>query len=169
MFQNNGFQGFQAGNEYGERAQFVASDLLVAESDLTFAEFQTAFALQKPSGFGDFVSFLAGDHEYKKAAIRLEVTSDGSSLPSISQLDAIIDVPDVFDLGVGVVSASGELAILFNRSFYIAPEVICSIKSGTTFVVPRTSNVTRTGFTVQLRDKDNNPVAGTVTWSAHGY
>lgn len=171
MFQLNGFQnpGFQSGNDYGVRALAVTSDLAIQEADLSFVNFQDLFDNTEPIGYEPFIPFMTGDHEYLRAMIRLKVTGDGISVPIINTLKAQVDLPDVFDAGFTVVSGSGTANVTFVRNFYIPPEVICTIKGGTVFVVPIVSNITRTGFTVELRDSNGNPIAGTVTWSAHGY
>jgi hypothetical protein len=171
MFQIGAFQspGFQLGTNYGVRAKFVASDILVAETNLSFGDFQTKFSLQYPAGYEPFEKFQVGDYEYKKALYKGIVTSDGSSVPSMNVLQVLVDVPDVFDTGTDVISVSGTKNVTFHKSFYIAPEIICSMKGGAVFAVPRITNVTRTGFTVELMDSAGAPLAGTVTWSAHGY
>jgi hypothetical protein len=171
MFQLGSFQspGFQLGTNYGVRANYVASDILISETDLSFAQFQTQFANLIPVGYEPFEKFQVGDYEYKKALYRGQISTDGNSVPAMNVLQVQVDVPDVFDTGTDVITVSGTKTIPFHKSFYIAPEIVCSMKGGAVFAVPRITNVTRTQFTVELMDSTGAPLAGTITWSAHGY
>lgn len=157
------------GDELRRNADAVFSDIVYANGDITEAEFIDMMAQAMPAGYGPFVPFMEGDHDYKNAIFKTILLGSEGSKTRLNQLEVAIDVPDTKDGGTAEVTAAGA-TISFNRSFYSPPEVTVSIKGGTSFAIPRVSpGVTRTDFFVQLFDASNNPVAGTVTWAALGY
>lgn len=149
--------------------QHVISDILVEEADMTFEEFVAQIVGAGPVSYDAWHTFVSGDYEYDKAVYRGAIISNGESLPSFSQLDLVVDVPDVFDRGSVTTSAAGVVAVVFNRPFYAAPEINASIKSGSIVGVPRITSITNTGFNIDLVDPTNARIVGVCSWAARGY
>lgn len=154
---------FQWNSPEATRPWLTSGDLSSVDLDLYISKYQTGV------GYGPFVSFIAGDHEYQNAKFKAVLRSDGASLPRITALSLVVDVPDVRDRGSVTLTAGAVTSVTYNRSFYSVDEVIATLKGGTTFCTPRVSNVTKDGFDVALIDASNNMVAGQVSWVAEGY
>lgn len=148
--------------------QHIISDLLVHEADMTFVAFQDQFDQAGPVAYDAWRPFIPGDQEYTKAVFRAAIISLGS-IPSFNELALTVDVPDVFDRGLKTTSAAGVVAVTFARPFYAAPEVNATLKSGSIVAIPRVTNITTTGFDVDLVNTSNARVVGDVSWAAKGY
>lgn len=146
----------------------VISDILIGTTDIDAAMFQTLLTQAQATGYGPFVQFMEGDHEYKSALFKAVVTAESVSGGRLTTLRVLADVPDIFDTGTVAISPVGSV-VGFNKIFHSPPEVNVSIKGGLIFAAPSVSSITPTGFRVELRDASNNLVAGNVSWAAHGY
>lgn len=121
-----------------------------------------------PPGYGQFVPFTEGDHEYKNAIFKAVIRAQDSSRGRLTGLMVNVDVPDVNDSGGVTVSTDG-LYVPFNRTFNAPPEVNVTVKGGTVFCIPRVRDITTAGFMVELFTPDGVMAAGNVFWKAHGY
>lgn len=160
---------FRLGDELRRNADAIVSDILVGKGDISPQKFQEMLDQAQATGYGPFELFAEGDHEYKNAVFKAVVASGSSSRLRIEKLAVNVDAPDLFDGGTVSVTSSGTATVTLNRQFNVLPEVNLVLKGGTVFVMPRVTNITTTQFVVELFDATGSPVAGTVSWAAHGY
>ncbi len=157
--------------QYRRHANGVISDMIVASTEITEADFANIVEAGHPPGYTDFRDFIQGDYTYQKALFRAILKSRNSDRGFIDALRVTVDVPDVFDRGtVQITDAQGGAVIGFSRTFRVPPEVTMTHKGGTVVAIPRLiSLVTRTGFTAVLENTAGTRVTGTFTWIAQGY
>jgi hypothetical protein len=157
--------------QYRRRANGVISDMIVASTEITEADFANIVEAGHPPGYTDFRDFIQGDYTYQKALFRAILKSRNSDRGFIDALRVTVDVPDVFDRGtVQITNALAGAVIGFSRTFRVPPEVTMTHKGGTVVAIPRLSSaVTRTGFTAVLENTAGTRVTGTFTWIAQGY
>lgn len=161
-------ESFSVLEQMKRNAAAVISDILIGTTDIDAAKFQSLLTQSQAVGYGPFLPFMEGEHEYKSALFKAAVTSGSVSSGRLIALKLNVDVPDVFDSGGVAVAATGT-TVNFNSAFYSLPEVNVSIKGGVIFAAPIVSNITLTSFKVELRDATNALVAGNVSWAAQGY
>ncbi|KPD33053.1 hypothetical protein AN404_09720, partial [Pediococcus acidilactici] len=124
-------------------------DLSFFDSAYTETQFQ-AQAEAAPTGFTEFVPFLAGEHTFGEAIFKSTLSAASTlTRPRMTQLVVAVDVPDVTDQGLMTIQTTGT-NIVFAKSFFKVPSVKVVIKSGTALAIPRISNETTLGFTVKL-------------------
>lgn len=157
---------------YVRRANAIFSNMIVGTTDLTQISFDDIVDSGKIVGYDRFRDFIPGDYTYQKAMFRAILESVNADRARLTNMKVTVDVPDVFDRGQVTISAAQAatgVTVLFYRQFNVVPEVTVTMKGGTVFAIP---NVTPslTGFSIILKDPATNAgVAGTVSWSAHGY
>lgn len=159
---------FSMSDEIRRNSLAVISDVLIGQSDITDLEFDAILQQAMPVGYGEFVPFMEGDHEYQRAIFKAVITAADSSRPRLTALEVNVDVPDMFDSGAVTITPGGT-TVWFSRPFNLPPEVNLTLKGGTVFCIPRVRDITRFGFTAELFDSSNVSVAGTATWKAHGF
>lgn len=87
----------------------------------------------------------------------------------LTDFTVILDVPDITDEGLNVTVPATGLAIQFNVTFKLTPRTVQVTTHNTASTkVPSTADITKTGFTVYLRDKDNNLTDGRINWFSKG-
>ena len=156
--------------EYRRHANAVISDLLIDSGDVTLADFQRLLEKGAPPGYTEFRPFLPGDYDYQDALFKVVMKGEGLDRPELLELAMEVDVPDVFDRGAINVPAGGTATVVFNRRFYVPPEIVLQMKGGTVVATPKiVGDVRIDGFDVALVDANGNYVSGRVSWSAHGY
>lgn len=157
--------------QYRRHANGVISDMIVASTEITEADFASIVEAGHPPGYTDFRDFIQGDYTYQRALFRAILKSRNSDRGFIDALRVTVDVPDVFDRGsVQITDAAAGAVIGFARIFRVPPEVTMTHKGGTVVAIPRlASAVTRTGFTAVLENTSGARVTGTFTWIAQGY
>jgi hypothetical protein len=157
--------------QYRRHANGVISDMIVASTEITEADFASIVEAGHPPGYTDFRDFIQGDFTYQRALFRAILKSRNSDRGFIDALRVTVDVPDVFDRGTVQITDSQAGAVIgFSRIFRVPPEVTMTHKGGTVVAIPRLSSaVTRTGFTAVLENTSGARVTGTFTWIAQGY
>lgn len=160
------YEAFSILDYYLRSANTVISDLFFVGEDLTLDVFKQA---QTPVGYTEFKDFIAGEHYYQKALIRLLI--EGSltgGRPYIDQWELNIDVPDIFDSGTAEIPAANT-RVNFNKSFNAPPEVQITLRGGTRGI-PCITSVDETGFYIEIIDPVTGQyVAGSFSWTAKGY
>lgn len=146
----------------------VVSDIYVGTSDMTTADFTVLLERNPPVGFGQFKNHIDGEYEYQNAVFKARTRSNTGNAPVIKTLKVEVDLPDVFDRGNVTTVTTDTVHVNFGRSFYVISEVVATLKSGTLIGMPRVSNVTTTGFDVDLVDPSGSRIAGLVSWIAKG-
>lgn len=154
-------------------AQGVISDMLFEEGTWDLDKIKTYMFKGKHVGYENFKPFIAGDYTYDKALFRTTIDVTSADRGLIEQWQLVVDVPDITDRGSAeVVDANFVLKVDFNRTFHIAPEVVCTVRSGSSSV-PITVNITEItekNFKVQLVNAvTGKPTTGRFIWSATGY
>lgn len=128
--------------------------------------------------YESFSDFYVGDYEYKKACIRLVMTSDlTDSAPTIYDVAANVDIDDTDDRGTAkITDTTNPTKIYYNKHYYNAPEVQVSVNSGTgsqtvTPYILRTDGMDndKRYFEVELRNDSNERVAGYISWVSKGW
>ncbi len=157
--------------QYRRHANGVISDMIVASTEITEANFAAIVEAGHPPGYTDFRDFIQGDYTYQRAMFRAILKSRNSDRGFIDALRVTVDVPDVFDRGTVQISDAAAGAVIgFARSFRVPPEVTMTHKGGTVVAIPRlASAVTRTGFSALLENTAGTRLTGTFTWIAQGY
>lgn len=155
----------------------VISNIAIREGDMTLESFMDD--LDTPPGFTKFMDFKVGEYEYKEALVRIAVkTVVQQTLPSVSDVVMHVDIPDTDDRGTVVITdTSAPTIVYFNKFYYHAPEVNCTLRNGNTgdgYIVPNI--VTTEGndsrgryFEVELLNANGERVKGTVSWVSKGY
>lgn len=143
-------------------------------SFFTGAYTETQFKAQAeaaPTGFTEFVPFLAGEHTFGEAIFKTSMAAASTlTRPRMNNLVVAVDVPDVTDQGVFTILAEGT-HVTFAKTFFKVPSIKAVIKAGGQLAIPRITNETTLGFDVKLESisSPGTYVAGVISWSAEGY
>ncbi len=151
-------------------ANGVIGDISFFSSAYTETQFQ-AQAEAAPTGFTEFVPFLAGEHTFGEALFKTSMSAASTlTRPRMNNLVVAVDVPDVTDQGVSTVQVAGS-SVMFAKSFFKVPSIKAVIKAGGELAIPRIKNETTLGFDDKLEyiSSPGTFVAGVISWSAEGY
>lgn len=151
-------------------ANGVIGDISFFTTAYGLAEFE-AQAQAAPTGFTEFVPFLAGEHTFGEALFKTTLEAATTmTRPRLTSLVAAVDVPDVTEQGVVTVQVGGT-HVTYAKKFFKAPSVKVTIKAGVALCIPRISNETETGFDLKLESLANpgTYISGVATWSSEGY
>jgi hypothetical protein len=153
------------------RGSIVVNDMVLSNVAISYGTFLTDAASDTPYTYSDYVPFIVGDYSLSKARIKIVMTRDNVAQDTKLTVGTIsVDVPNVSDSGrINITSTAGVTPVVFVRTFYGIPEVSVTSVSSTAFAQPRISNITRTGFDVELIDVSNSRLTGTASWTALGY
>jgi len=153
-------------------ADAVFSDLQllnVALDEFLFTELSSA---DQPIGFDRFTQLKPGDREYQKALLRIALrVVDPLSGDRLGAGKTVlnVDVPNVNDSAIDPVPISGT-TITFEKTFNVIPNITVSGQSATDATSVEVSNLSITGFDVQLfKSQNDQPVAGVIGWAAKGF
>jgi len=159
-------------DELRRSSDCVISDVSIAQTDITQAQFAELLRAGAPVGYEPFRHYIGGEYEYKDAVYKAVLRTSSGSSPRMTTLGVEIDVPDVYDRGSASIPAA-KTTITCGRAFYEVSEVIASLKGGTVIAMPRVSNIQINSlvatFDVELVSPSGALVAGEVTWAAKGY
>ena len=137
-------------------------------------DFEDRVLSGRVSGFSEFKSYIQGDYTYDKAMVKavLESTSV-SGRTELENMEIQVDLPDIIERGTATILVDTDgIAVTFNKSFWITPELTVTVKGGdnTVALIPEITQQSSAGFTVKLRNADTGAYAiGTLSWTAHGY
>lgn len=155
----------------------VLSDIIIKSTPMTLDEFMNA--IDSPPLYNKFVDFKVGEYEYKKAIVKLKLsTTARESMPSIIGCVMHVDIPDTIDKGTAkITDVVAPTKVYFNRHYYNPPEVVVNLKGGNTstgYVIPNIVSVDGIDgsgryFEVELLDVNKNRVTGTISWTSTGY
>lgn len=150
---------------YLRSANAVVSDLAFGTGDLSLADF---LKLNAPVGYSPFTAFVPGELEYQKALIALNLKGPlTAGRPRVTDWQLTVDVPDQTDSGTCAIPAANTF-VPFHRRFYAPPQVMVQLRGGSGGT-PDITQITDTGFYVQINDTNGNFLAGDIIWSADGY
>jgi hypothetical protein len=93
--------------------------------------------------------------------------TSGGVITTVTVFTFTVDVPDAVDKGMVLVPLAG-LDIAFNRIFRDAPGISVLILDGVSNDDHKTTNLTKTGFTVFLNN-GGTPISKYISWTAIGY
>jgi len=117
--------------------------------------------------FGDWQTLINGQaYVGKQFDFRLVLTS-GGVITTVTVFTFTVDVPDAVDKGMVLVPLAG-LDIAFNRTFRDAPGISVAILDGSSSDYHKTTNLTKTSFTVSLYNGET-PISKYISWTAIGY
>lgn len=126
-----------------------------------------------PAGYTDFVRVYPGEYVFKDAVVRsVMLTREPTTMPKLTRLKPIIDVPDRILHGtITITDALAGADIVFTPEFYTAPEVAVLWQSGATVGVARRLAPTRAGVNVYIEDPSTPGarLTGTVSYMIQGY
>lgn len=153
-------------------ANGVVHDILISSDGFTENDF-LQMAEGPPVGYDDFLDFIPGEYEYQNALTGIRVHGSASEgLAGVTELQLNVDIDNKYDGGTYVIATAAKYTVPFNVTFKVAPATVtATFTAGSTMAGPKVTNITVTGFDIELRDF-NNPatlVAGSVTWSTIGY
>ena len=155
-----------------QRAQDLAiSDMLLSAGDLTLEAFKNSIDYGRPAGFSPWRDFIPGDYEYREAMFRAVLTSKNSDRGLLTNIQAVVDVPDIIDRGSARIEvASLGIRVNFSRRFHIIPEVVLTTKGGVgTPATPTVTDLDINGFNAIMKTPDGAFAEGVFSWAAHGY
>lgn len=123
------------------------------------------------SSFGPWQERLQNiEATVKWAQARIKVTvRDPAFTVRIQKFHILFDVPDITDSGTVTTSASGTVAVTFNKVYNNAPKVAVSVLGATSGDTPKHSSVTSTGFNMEVFDGAGTRVVRTVSWISNGF
>ena len=156
-----------------QSARGVISDILFEDGSWTMETVQDYMLKGRHVGYEAFKPFIAGDYTYKNALFRVSMDASGADRGLLEQFQIVVDVPDVNDRGSAeVTDANFDLTVKFNKTFHIAPEVVCTMRTGSSdvCVTPIIVEITETQFKVYLTDAlTGKRTTGRFIWNAIGY
>ena len=151
----------------------VVSDLIIEKDDWDVESVKNASRNGRHAGFGEWETFIVGNHSYSSAMFRTTIETSSVELGLLTDFYILVDVQVVLDRGaISLKSTGAESFVRFNKVFLTEPEVVATIRAGTSAstMVPVVGQVTREGFYVTLKNmSDDTEVSGTISWIAHGY
>jgi hypothetical protein len=157
-----------ANDELRRNANAVVSDVVIGSYDITPEQFSDLLGSGSSPGYTPFSWMMSGVYSYQNAIVKVVLAAKSGAVPLVKAMEVQIDVPDVFDRGTAEIAVGGSI-VSFNRFFHAAPEVVATLKSGTTIAQPKVILVTDESFTVELIDSSGASVSGTISWAARGY
>jgi len=155
-----------------ERAGDLAvSDMILSNGDLSLDAFKQMIEYGRPAGYSNWRDFMPGDYEYQKAMFRAVLSSKNSDRGMLTNIQAVVDVPDIIDRGSATIEvAANGVRVNFNREFHIIPEVVLTTKGGVGVpATPDVVDIDLLGFTAIMRTPDGALSSGVFAWAAHGY
>ncbi|WP_323016488.1 hypothetical protein [Castellaniella sp.] len=147
------------------------SDMLLSAKSVGLEEFKQMLAFGNIPGYSDWRDFIAGDYDYKKAVFRASLTSNNSDRGLLTNIQAVVDVPDIDDRGSATVQlASIGVRVNFSREYHVIPEVYLTTKGGMgeEIIIPFVQDVDLLGFTAFMKRQTGELVEGVFSWSAKG-
>lgn len=147
----------------------IVSDLEVKSSSITDGDFDQLLANGSASGHSNFRPFIVGDYNYEKSLVKVVLKTSGGVQSRISDLQLVVDVPDIVNRGESTTSSTSTVRVLFDRPYNTKPEVIPTLKSGTVFGFPKVTNIDTFGFDLELLDTTQARIVGVVGWISRGY
>lgn len=126
-----------------------------------------------PAGYNNFRTYIQGDYTYEKALIKVANEGKLATLSSVSIEVDILDVTDRSSAPISITAGESDGAgkvINYNKSFYIAPEVVITLRDSSSVVkIPRVISKDNTSFTVKVLDSAGNGIDAEISWIAQGY
>lgn len=168
-FGSNFYDDFSLSDSFIRGIDFALGNLGIKTTDLDLTSFLSSF--DTPFGYSPFQEFIVGEYEYDQAIFRTTISSLNHSVnTAINKLDIHVDIPDTVDRGTAVLFAENTF-VSFNKTYYTKPEVNVNINGGISGEVriPHVTEITLTGFYVELRDLTNSLVSGQISWTSNGY
>ena len=154
-------------------AQGVLSDVIFEDGSWTAESIKNASRNGRHAGFGEWETFIFGNHTYSSAVFRTTIDLSSYDLGLLTNFEVLVDVKDVNDRGaVSITNTVTETFVPFTKTFLVEPEVVASMRTGTTSstVTPVLGQVTLDGFYVKVIDiKTDTQTTGMISWIAHGY
>lgn len=118
----------------------------------------------------DWQDFLVGDYGFRAAQFRLVLLSlDGFTTPNVVELSVEIDMPDRLEGAEDVSVGTGGLSVSYSPAFKAKPVIAITPKNFQTGDYFTVTGDDRTGFTINIYDATDTPVARTIDWIAKGY
>lgn len=155
---------------YVRRGPAVLANLVLRSDQLTFEQFLAEDHTSAGNGYGPFKPFIPGDYDLSKAIIKISLQREATSQDlRVTGGKFNADRPILTDSGTVTTVNSGTVSVTFAKSFLIAPNVSSTFTSSSGVAVPRVSNVTKTGFDIDLVDTSGTRVVGVVGWVAQGH
>ncbi len=151
-------------------AEGTASYLMLRSNAMDEEAFLSA-TRHGPKGYTDFVRAYPGEYMFKDAVVRSTMlTREPTTMPKLTRLKPIVDVPDRILQGTVVVSdAMAGADITFTPAFYTAPEVAVLWHSGSTVGFAKAAAATRESVNVYLEDAGGLRITGTISYMVQGY
>lgn len=104
---------------------------------------------------------------------RTAIDANSLELGLLTDFQVLVDVQDVNDRGsASITNVIEETFIRYNKTFLIEPDVVVSMRTGTSSssLVPVLGEVTLEGFFVKVVDlKTDAQTTGAISWIATGY
>jgi len=117
-----------------------------------------------------FRRFVVGEYTARHLKFRAVLTTDFSTVtPKITNLTAIIDMPDRVDYGNDIVSGAASYPVVFSPSFRELRSVTIAAQNMNTGDFYVISNKTRTGFDVIFRNSAGAAVSRSFDYQAIGF
>lgn len=167
------FESFKIRDAMLRAAQGILSDVIFESGAWDATSIREAARNGRHAGYGNWEQFIVGNHTYSSALFRTAIDTNSVELGLLTDLQVLVDVQDVNDRGsITINNVIEETFIRYNKTFLIEPDVVVSMRSGTSSssLVPVLGEVTLEGFYVKVVDlKTDEQTVGTISWIATGY
>lgn len=112
--------------------------------------------------------------EFRYAQVKVDVAASSETVRlKLTELTTILDVPDndfiITGLAVAATTGTDVLYSTYGKSFFSVPIPMAQVVDATTPKLPVITNLTQTGFHIELLDTSGAKVAGTVNVPISGY
>lgn len=157
-------------DEFLKNSEGILSDIKVFNRPISLDYYEDD--TQSIYGYTPFRTFLGADYDYQEAIIKIHFGADiTSDRPYVNNWIFNVDVPDIVDRGIAQLGTAQPVTVYFNKSYHIAPEVTCTVKTATAIgTIPSINvyEVTNKSFKVELKNGATY-CAGSVSWNSIGY
>lgn len=154
-------------------AQGIVSDVIFESGTWDAESIRDAARNGRHAGYGKQEPFIVGNHTYSSALFRTAIDANSLELGLLTDFQVLVDVQDVNDRGsASITNVIEETFIRYNKTFLIEPDVVVSMRTGTSSssLVPVLGEVTLEGFFVKVVDlKTDAQTTGAISWIATGY
>lgn len=149
----------------------VIGNLTIRNDLLSFATFLTKIGDGVSGAWLPYRPFVPGDYDFMRALVRVTLTRDNVNQDvKVVTGKIYADMADVVESRTTtIVSAAAPTSLTFDKTFVAVPVVSATLVSTSANAKARISNVTKTGFDLEIIDETNTRLTGVVGWQARGY
>ena len=120
--------------------------------------------------WSDWKPFIAGQFRARAYQMKLQASSSSSDHNlAVTELKLNVDVPDVMENGVVTTSLLGVTSVEFTKIFFVPPQVVVTIINAEDSERVIITNITTTGFDIEIKNTSDNRISKPASWVCRGY